>query len=414
MIVTLVMPRLGETMEEGTVSRWLVENGARFERGAALIEFETDKTAVEYPALGPGRLVEQLAAPGDLVELGAPLARIDLEGAPDWISPAPPPEDRTSPRHKAPAAAVRDAAPPRPEGAPGPLRATPLARRAAQQAGINLATIRGTGRRGRIELTDVTAARHGGTALAASDWGPGTGPRVLLIHGFAGDRSGFEQLGRGLARAGLHVRAIDLPGHGETRAEARGFDDLVAGVLAELAGVTGAAHLVGHSLGAAVAVKVAAAREVASLTLITPAGLGHGIDSAFVHGLARAGSRGALGHLLRRLSPRADAFSPEITARIHADLSRGRLHTLAEEIAPGDGAARGQAIDIVPDLTALATRIPVRILIGHRDRILDWADGTTISAAIPVHHFPEAGHMPHWDAPAEVEAIIAKGILHGE
>lgn len=54
--VTLRMPRLGETMEEGTVAGWLLAEGDSFERGTPLIEFETDKTAVEYPALGPGGL----------------------------------------------------------------------------------------------------------------------------------------------------------------------------------------------------------------------------------------------------------------------------------------------------------------------------------------------------------------------
>ena len=84
--VTLTMPRLGETMEEGTVSEWRITEGQSFERGAPLVEFETDKTAVEYPALGSGRLVKILVSPGALVRLGEPIAEIDLAGAEDWVS----------------------------------------------------------------------------------------------------------------------------------------------------------------------------------------------------------------------------------------------------------------------------------------------------------------------------------------
>ncbi|MFV0490603.1 MAG: alpha/beta fold hydrolase [Pseudorhodobacter sp.] len=411
MTVTLIMPRLGETMEEGTVSRWLVETGQRFERGAPLIEFETDKTAVEYPALGPGRLVEVLVGPGDLVEVGAPLAQIDLEGGEDWISTTQteeaPPARQAEPVQPAVTDNAQTVAQPG-----GPVRATPLARRAARQAGIDIAGIRGTGRRGRIELADVKRAGSAGGSLAASEWGPETGPSVLLIHGFAGDRTSFDQLGRGLGRAGFHVRAIDLPGHGETEIEARDFDDLLAGLRTEIP-ATGHIHLVGHSLGAALAIKAAEAGNTASLTLIAPAGLGYDIDAEFIHGMARAEGIGTIGHLLRRLSPRAAAFSSELIAHIHADLSRGRLRDLAEAIAPGGGAAQGQAINVVPALTALVARIPVRTITGHCDRIVSWADTMAVSPGIAVHHFPEAGHMPHWDLPAEVEAIIVKGITHG-
>ena len=56
----LTMPRLGETMEDGVVSAWLVQPGQSFKRGDPLIEIETDKTAVEFPALGPGTLTETL------------------------------------------------------------------------------------------------------------------------------------------------------------------------------------------------------------------------------------------------------------------------------------------------------------------------------------------------------------------
>ena len=80
----LRMPRLGETMEEGKVVGWLVAPGDSFRRGDPILEIETDKTIAEFPALGDGRLDEILASAGDTLEVGAPIARIDIGDGPDW------------------------------------------------------------------------------------------------------------------------------------------------------------------------------------------------------------------------------------------------------------------------------------------------------------------------------------------
>ena len=96
---TLRLPRLGETMEEGRIVAWLVAPGDHFERGDPLIEVETDKTVVEYPALGSGTLAETLVSAGDSVPVGAVIATIDVGEGPDWTAeeageaapaPAPP------------------------------------------------------------------------------------------------------------------------------------------------------------------------------------------------------------------------------------------------------------------------------------------------------------------------------------
>jgi hypothetical protein len=75
----LTLPRLGETMEEGRVTGWMVAPGAQFRRGDTLLEVETDKTVVEVPALRDGTLGEILAAVGDMVRVGAPLARLEMQ-----------------------------------------------------------------------------------------------------------------------------------------------------------------------------------------------------------------------------------------------------------------------------------------------------------------------------------------------
>lgn len=401
-VIDLLMPRLGETMEEGRIIGWMVEPGAEYARGEAILEVETDKTVAEFPALVAGRLVELLVAPGDMVKVDTPIARIEVARSDAPADNKPPPKAvptlKTAPAQMTATevAPVADTA--------GPVRATPLARRAARLAGLDLRNLRGSGRRGRIELADVTRATEGG-ALAASNWGPADGAPVLMLHGFAGDRGTFEQLGRALGRAGLSVRAVDLPGHGESRAEVQGFDDIVTAIAAEL-NPSRPVHLVGHSLGAAAGVVAASRRGgVSSLTLIAPAGLGLSIDAAFIEGMALAESQGAIGHLLRRLSDRTADFSAEIIADIHADLSRGRLHMLGAEISRGGR----QAVNIRGDLARLAEAVPVRIIFGQQDRIVDWHEALDVSPAIALHLLPGAGHMPQWDAPAEVAAIIIRG-----
>lgn len=80
-VMTLTLPRLGETMEEARVTDWLKAPGDSFRRGDVLMEVETDKTVVEVPALTDGTLVAHLVAPGDTVALDQPFAEVEVAGA---------------------------------------------------------------------------------------------------------------------------------------------------------------------------------------------------------------------------------------------------------------------------------------------------------------------------------------------
>ena len=414
------MPRLGETMEEGTLVAWLVAPGERFERGTPLLEVETDKTVVEVPALGAGVLRETRAAPGDAVRVGEPLAVIEPEGA-GWATgregdaeggrgTAGSEADDGTPRPKAGERGV--ASGPGPEGAAmSAVRATPPARREAARLGVALAALSGTGRRGRIELRDVEAAagfgvvRHEGPVAYVVD-GPPDGPPVLLLHGFAGDRTVWAALAARLTAAGARVMAADLPGHGRTRSEAEGPDALAQGV-AEAAGAVlgGPAHVVAHSLGAVAGVALAEA-GARSLTLIAPAGMGLRVDAAFLRGMAAPAGPAQLAHLMDRLTDRPRPLSAEALAALHATLARGRLTALAAAAASG----AGQTVNLRGTVAALAERIPVRLVVGHRDRIVPWRDGLTVSPAVAVHHLPRAGHMPFWDEPDAVASLLLRAI----
>jgi pyruvate dehydrogenase E2 component (dihydrolipoamide acetyltransferase) len=137
------------------------------------------------------------------------------------------------------------------------------------------------------------------------------------------------------------------------------------------------------------------------LTLIAPAGLDREIDLAFVHGIDGARSGGALSHLLRRLTVRPAGLSPAQLGAMAAELARGRLLALAEAMVD----AGGQAIDITADLRAL--RMPVRILWGLHDRIIPWTQAAAAGHRAAIHLLAESGHVPHWDQPGEVAALLA-------
>jgi len=463
---TLTLPRLGETMEEGRVSAWTVEVGAAFARGDTLLEVETDKTVVEVPALAAGRLLERLAAPGDMVAVGGPVAVVEAEGVEDEPAgqavPASAGSDGAGPDGasapalptRAPATSAASGPPPSPpppsppssspppsspppRAAPaGALRASPAARRAARDAGIDLARLTGRGRRGRIMKADVEAAgRRAGPPGAAA--GPAVRPldagdrtvevdglpvrvrvwrtveapsrTALLVHGFGADGGAWEALARALARAGWQCVAPDLPAHGATPGDAaRIAPEAMAGLLAGLAERLGLAEceVVGHSLGGALAVGLAASAgaPAARLTLIAPAGLGDAIDPDFLGGLLAARTRAGLLHQLRRTTARRIAYSPTVLDATLAALrtNADALRALADLVAV-DG---HQQLSILEDLDRLA--VPVRIVLGTEDAVLPWRRVPDVPPRVALHVVGGAGHVVHWDDPAAVEAILTR------
>lgn len=405
----LKMPRLGETMEEGIMVGWLISEGSEFQRGDALFEVETDKTVAEYPALFSGKLIKTLVTEGDKVPVGENIAEIeteenllpeDLEKRSEWEAPLAEIDSEQD-------VTARSDLDREPMGDIGP-RATPQARRYAAENNISLNEVIGTGRRGRIELKDVSQKRNDASASTHfQDYtaGQSNGNNIIMLHGFAGDKLTFDQLAKNLARNGFNVRSYDLPGHGKSEHIPTNLDDLEQVLLRDLAEQKGA-HIVAHSLGAVVAVRVAKTINARSLTLIAPAGLGLEINSDFVQGMANPISIGQLSHFLDMLSERKRNFSDEMLSEIFSALRSGQLKSLANSIA-----ANGQQlVSIRSELQTLSESIGIRIILGMRDNIVNWQDMITVSPKIGAHIFPDAGHMPHWDHPKLVAEIITEGI----
>jgi pyruvate dehydrogenase E2 component (dihydrolipoamide acetyltransferase) len=152
MATEITMPRLSDSMEEGTILKWLVEKGGEVKKGEPLVEIETDKANTTYDAEAAGTLIEVLATEGDTVGVGAPIARIEAEADADADAGADVDAD---------AGAGGSAA----EGAPRerqPTAISPVAERAAEEEGVDLAAMSGSGPGGRIVKEDVERVARGG------------------------------------------------------------------------------------------------------------------------------------------------------------------------------------------------------------------------------------------------------------
>jgi pyruvate dehydrogenase E2 component (dihydrolipoamide acetyltransferase) len=160
------MPRLSESMAEGTIVRWLHASGSAVERGDELAEIETDKATVSFEA-DAGGVLEILAEEGATLPVGALIARVG--GAAHPAAPA-----ATAP--PAPSPAPPPASPP--VAAAGRVPSSPLARKLAKELNVDLAAVRGTGPGGRVVRADIeAAARHApAPAPAAVDGSDPRGP----------------------------------------------------------------------------------------------------------------------------------------------------------------------------------------------------------------------------------------------
>jgi pyruvate dehydrogenase E2 component (dihydrolipoamide acetyltransferase) len=166
------MPILGADMSAGTLKEWLRRPGDSIERGGIIAVVETDKADVEVEVFSGGVIERFLVEPGTAVPVGTPLAVIRGEGEPEETAegaPEPPAEGAPEPAPSAaptPAPAPAPAAP-RPR-APGRLLVSPSARQLAEELGVDLAAVAGTGPGGRIQRHDVEAAAAALAAAAAA------------------------------------------------------------------------------------------------------------------------------------------------------------------------------------------------------------------------------------------------------
>lgn len=429
----VIMPKVDMDMSHGKIAVWHAAEGEKVEKSAPLFDIETDKAAMEVESPAAGYL-HHTAPTGADVAIGHAVAWIYAEGeAVDEPPGGKAPE--AGPAEAAPASlnghasaeAAPDTAPAAQAATPAApangVRATPAARRLADVKGIDIGTLDGTGPRGRVQKRDVEAAEvlrakappsatthHSASAgrapLPARNADAAAQP-IVLVHGFAADAAGWAPLERRLGK-GAPVSRIELPGHGRTGAvKIAGFADLLAHVRERFDGLelTGA-HIVGHSLGGALAIALADQRPgaVAALTLIAPAGLGAEIDGAVLAGIARASRAESLASWLKRLVADDDLISWNYVQAAALSRSDPALREAQQQMVDALFPDGVQAFDVRDALRRLDCK--TRIIWGRRDAIIPWRHALEAPGRVSLNLFEDIGHLPHVEAPEAIAALM--------
>ncbi len=335
------------------------------------------------------------------------------------------------PSHSIAEAMPASAAPLAEARADGVHRSSPLARRLAARAGLDLSRLAGTGTKGAVVKRDIDAAlaARGNAPVAPVAPAPvaavtadasrlairtlqnGTGDPVVFLHGFGAELAAWRPF---VAHVGVGnpMLALDLPAHGASVDQPiADFDMLVDSVAAALtaAGLT-RLHLVGHSLGAAVATALAGggSLNVRSLSLIAPAGLGPKINGDFIAGFLAATTEPALKSWMTILV-RDPASLPG--AMVRATLNgRDGTNVAANQsrLAAGIFAGSTQLFSVREALARYGG--PVRIIVGREDPIIPPEHSDLLPGHVALNRLPQVGHLPQLEAAALAGRLVAETV----
>jgi len=368
-IQTITMPKWGLAMTEGLVTEWHVEEGARVERGQQAVDIETEKITNVFESPVSGVLRRRLVEAGETVPVGALLAVVaDPSLSDDAID-----------------AFVAE-----------------FNARVAEQL-----TQRADARARGPEPRTLEAAGQRIRYLVMGDDAAGATP-LLLVHGFGGDLNNWLFNQSELA-GGRAVYALDLPAHGGSAKSLESTD--IAGLagaieafieVADLPGV----HLAGHSLGGAIALRIAIDRPhlVRSLTLVASLGLGPEINIEYIRGFIAARRRKDLKPHIEQLFADPSVVQREMLDDILKFKRLDGVGELLTRIADTVFAGDRQALVLREALTGL--EMPRQVIWGADDRIIPAAHAAGLAAPIGVHILDGAGHMVHMEKAAEVNALI--------
>lgn len=166
MKVDVVMPQMGESIAEGTITRWIKKVGDKVERDEPIFEISTDKVDAEIPSPAAGTLVEIKNQEGETVPVNQVVAVLDTEGG-AAVAEAPAPSVPETEEPPAPAAAPAAKAAPAPQPSEGGAFVSPVVRKIAAEHGVDPAVVPGTGAGGRVTKKDILAFVEKGAKPAA-------------------------------------------------------------------------------------------------------------------------------------------------------------------------------------------------------------------------------------------------------
>jgi pyruvate dehydrogenase E2 component (dihydrolipoamide acetyltransferase) len=288
----------------------------------------------------------------------------------------------------------------------------------AREQQIDLSQVQGSGPAGRVLSSDLpsgvavqSVAAHS-TALHAQWLTQGEGVPLVLLHGFGADHGSWKPFAAMLE--GKASLAIDLPNHGksplQTTDSLAGLAQAVWSTL-QAQGVT-QCHLLGHSLGGAVALSLVelAPGLVKSVSLIAPAGLGPDINGAFIDGLCRAESEASLRPWMEELVSDRKLISGSFIATAHKQLAapakRTALRAMAARLMP-DGTQSESVRHVLQDL-----RVPTKVIWGTEDRIIPAHHGHHLPGQIGLHVLRGVGHLPYVESPQLVAQLVVQQMRH--
>jgi pyruvate dehydrogenase E2 component (dihydrolipoamide acetyltransferase) len=362
-IQKITMPKWGLSMQEGTVVEWHVAEGTEIKPGMAVVDVKSDKIAGTVEVHVSGILRRIVAKPDVVLPVAALLGVVAPADVPDAEIDAFVTEFLAN--FKPEEASAEDISP------------------KPQSVQVNNLEIRYLKR------------------------GDGDIP-VILLHGFGGDKNNWLFNHEVLAKKQA-VYALDFPGHGESSKQV-GDGSLV--MFAEtLKGFMDAlnipkAHLVGHSMGGAIAMQFAVVNpaRVGSLTLICSAGLGHEIAGDYIHGFVNSAGRNDLRPHVKKLFMDESLVSRQLIDDLlkykRLDGVTPALTTIANSVF-----ASGRQSTLLTD-RVVKLGVPILVIWGNEDKIVPVAHANALGDAAKVHVISGKGHMVQMEAANEVNQLI--------